>query len=237
MTQPSHYRSATPRAQTCPSRAQLAPQMIQTMAARAAVAAFTLVSLACAAPASDDTPALAEQTATAAPAPSAGTVFDLPSHWRTILGDTITLAKLAGRVNVVAMIYTTCQMTCPLIMADLRRVESQLSESERAHVRFVLVSLDPERDTPGQMLAWSTDQQLDTTSWWLLSGSDSDTRALAATLDVRYQRQPDGEISHTNGFSVLDPNGFVIDHHAGLGATDAIIASVRKAASRAAASP
>lgn len=208
---------------------------------RTAAIVLALATLACAAPASDtDHQATAGQTAPAVasgPQRAAATVFDLPSHWRTIHGDSVPLRSLAGRVNVVAMIYTTCQMTCPLIMADLRRVESQLSASEREHVRFVLVSLDPERDTPGQMLKWSNEQQLDSTRWTLLTGSDSDTRALAATLDVRYQVQPDGEISHTNGFSVLDPDGHVIDHHAGLGETDAIIVSIRKAANLAALTP
>jgi protein SCO1/2 len=198
---------------------------------------MALLCVACAAPALDTDRPAALPSSTQHPERSAGTVFDLPSQWRTLQGDSIALRALAGRVNVIAMIYTTCQMTCPLIMGDLHRVESQLTATEREYVRFVLVSLDPERDTPGQMRKWSVEQQLDTTRWWLLTGSDRDTRAFAATLDVRYQRQSDGEISHTNGFSVLDPEGYVIDHHAGLGATDAIITSIRKAANIAAKTP
>ncbi|NIQ52455.1 MAG: SCO family protein, partial [Gammaproteobacteria bacterium] len=55
---------------------------------------------------------------------------------------------LAGRVRVVAMVYTSCAYACPRIMLDMKRIEAELGPEYREDVGFVIVSIDPERDTP-----------------------------------------------------------------------------------------
>ena len=165
----------------------------------------------------------ASESAVAAAPVSDFSVYDLPSTWRDQRGDTLRLAALAGHVRVVAMAYTSCEATCPLIVADLKRVEASLPAERRGDVGFVLVSLDPERDTPGRLAEWAARTGLDPARWTLLAGADDAVRELAATLDVRYQRQPDGELAHTNGLTVLDSAGAVAHRQAGLGDTEATI--------------
>jgi protein SCO1/2 len=154
-------------------------------------------------------------------------LYDLPGAWRDQRGDTLHLAALAGRVRVVAMVYTSCRATCPLIVADLKRIESAVAPAGSAGVGFVLVSLDPWRDTPGRLATWAAATGLDPARWTLLSGSDDSVRELAASLDVRYQSQPGGEIAHTNGLTVLDRQGRVAHQQTGLGDTEATIRTVR----------
>jgi protein SCO1 len=153
-------------------------------------------------------------------------VYDLPAVWRDQAGDTVRLPALAGRVRVMAMVYTSCQATCPLIVADLKRIEAALPPARRGDVGFVLVSLDPERDTPGRLAEWGAHTGLDPARWTLLAGDDDAVRELAATLDVRYQAQPGGELAHTNGLTVLDRAGGVAHRQVGLGETDATIHAV-----------
>lgn len=157
-----------------------------------------------------------------------GSLFALAADWRNPSGDTVHLRDLQGHVSIVTMIYTSCQMTCPLIMADLRRVESALTPAELAQARFVLVSLDPDRDTPGRLREWTDEQKLDTNRWWLLSGSNDAVREFAAMVDVRYQRQDDGEIAHTNSISVLDRDGRMVFQHPGLGGASEIAQAVER---------
>ena len=158
-------------------------------------------------------------------------LYDLPSLWRDQRGDTLHLAALAGRVRVVAMVYTSCHTSCPLVVAELKRIEAALPLDRRDDAGFVLVSLDPERDTPGRLAAWADRVRLDPRRWTLLAGDDDAVRELAATLDVRYQAQPDGELAHTNGITVLDAAGHVAWRQAGLGdageATGAVVALLR----------
>ena len=170
--------------------------------------------------------ALAPAT-TAVPVVTDYSVYDLPSQWRNQRGDSLVLRTLAGRVQVVAMVYTNCKVTCPLVMGALKRIEGSLSAAQRDGVGFVLVSLDPERDTPGRLAEWAGQNRLDQTRWTLLAGSDDAVRELAATLDVRYQQQPDGEVAHTNGITVLDRTGALAHRQPSLEGTEKTARVVR----------
>lgn len=145
-------------------------------------------------------------------------VFDLNGRFTDQHGVSTSLRSVARPINVVAFIYTSCTETCPLIVGALKRIEAGLSESERDSVRFVLVSIDPDRDTPGRLAEWARTTGLDETRWSLLAGDDATIRELAVSLDVRYQPMANGEIAHTNGFSLVDGNGLVI--HTQPGFTD-----------------
>lgn len=177
----------------------------------------------------DSAAAAAGATIAAAPAVPTATdwsVYDLPSTWVTQRGDSLRLAALAGPVRIVAMVYTECRATCPLIVADLQRIVAAVPAERRADVGVVLVSLDPQRDTPGRLAEWAAETRLDPAQWTLLNGTDAAVRELAATLDVRYQAQPDGEVAHTNAIHVLNERGAVVHRQTGLGEAAAGTATV-----------
>ncbi len=47
--------------------------------------------------------------------------------------------------------YTYCPDICPLTLALLQEVYGQLAEADRAVTQIVLVSVDPQRDTPARL--------------------------------------------------------------------------------------
>lgn len=153
-------------------------------------------------------------------------VFDLSGSWKDQNGRAVRLSDVAGEQTVVAMIYTSCTVTCPLIISALKRIEASLPANDTS-VRFVLVSIDPDRDTPGRLAAWAEETRLDTARWSLLAGSDATVRELAVTFDVRYQKQSDGEIAHTNGFSIIDRSGQLIHHQDGYSDVDGAVRVLR----------
>src|SRR5690606_11725701 len=53
-------------------------------------------------------------------------VHDLEAEWQDQQGLTLTLADLAGRPRIVAMVYTSCAHACPRILADMERIEGEL---------------------------------------------------------------------------------------------------------------
>lgn len=145
-------------------------------------------------------------------------LYALSSEWHDQSGRELRLADLGDRVHLVAMVYTSCTVTCPLIVAELKRIEAAVPAAQRDGLGVVLVSLDPDRDTSERLAEFASSTRLDTTRWTLLNGSDADVRELAAVLDVRYQTQSDGEIAHTNGIAVLDGRGVVVHLQPALGA-------------------
>ncbi len=164
-----------------------------------------------------DTASPAAVTTSVEPAEERVSLYDLPSSWRDQRGATVHLDTLAGRVRVLAMVYTSCHATCPLIVADLKRIEASLPAARRDAVGFVLVSLDPERDTPGRLAEWAAATRLDPARWTLLNGDGDAVRELAAAIGVRYQAQGPDALAHSNVITVLDADGAIVHQQLGLG--------------------
>lgn len=174
------------------------------------------------------------EPATDAPSASADagfSVYEMETRWRDADGRERALGSLAGRVQVVAMVYTNCSNTCPLIVTEMKRLEAALTPADRARTGFVLVSMDPARDTPAQLAAFAASMRLDSAAWTLLTADDGAVRELAALLGIRYRPEQDGQISHSNSYLVLDPAGRIIHRQDGVGRGVApVLARIRAAA-------
>ena len=143
-------------------------------------------------------------------------VYDLEAPWTDATGQSRPLGSLAGKVRVVAMTYTSCPHTCPMIVGEFKRLEAEMTPAEAGRVGFVLLSLDPERDTPARLTEYARMARLSPDGWTLLTSTDEQVRELAALLGIRYRREDTGEISHSNTWLVLDAQGHVIYRRDGL---------------------
>lgn len=160
-------------------------------------------------------------------------VYELDARWRDQDGRERALGSLRGRVQVVAMVYTKCTHTCPAIVAELKRLEAALDPAERARTGFLLVSLDPGRDTPGQMKHFAASLRLDPAAWTLCTGDADAVRELAALLGIRYRAEDDAQISHSNTYLVLDAEGRMVHRQDGVGSgTGPALARIRGALGR-----
>lgn len=164
-----------------------------------------------------------------APGDDAISLHDLDLSWRDQTGATRTLLR-GDRIAVVTMLYTSCTVSCPRLVADLKRIEGAFGEPERAKVEFVLVSLDPARDTPERLARFAADLHLDPTRWTLLTGDESSVRELAAALRVKYLADASGEIMHTNRIVVVGESGAIVHWQEGVGSgVPATIDAIRRA--------
>lgn len=150
--------------------------------------------------------------------PAEWSVYLLESEWKDQDARARKLSSLAGRVQVVALVYTHCGYACPRIVADLKRIEGEVAAAHPGRVGFVLVSIDPERDTPERLRSFAEGSRLDPARWTLLNGSDAQVLELAALLGVKYRRESAADFSHSNVITVLDPHGVVVHQQLGLGA-------------------
>lgn len=144
------------------------------------------------------------------------------------------LVEFRGRPLVVSMVYTSCQSVCPRVTADLRALDRALPEALRSRTRFVLFSLDPKRDTPAALAAFSRRHDLDSTRWTLLVSNEEDMRTLAAVLGVRFRPDEGGEIAHSAVISVVDAEGVIRHRQIGLTAETAPLVTAVRDADRAA---
>lgn len=160
-----------------------------------------------------DSPA---RTTAAAPgsAPLTGhSVYHLPGTWRDQTDRELKLADLAGRPRVVAFVYTSCAFACPRIVARMKQIEARAAASG---VGLVLVSIDPERDTPERLGRYAEATHLDPARWTLLNGPDDQILELSVLLDVPWFAAGNGEFGHANVLTLLDAQGAVVERIEGL---------------------
>lgn len=157
-----------------------------------------------------------EQSAAIATTIPDGSVFNVSGQWKTENETSFQFSQLSGMVTVTAMIFTSCQSACPRIMVDLKKIESALTADELKHVKFVLISMDPENDTPERLKAFSTEYQLKD-NWTLVCSDEDATMEMANVLGVRIKKLSGGGFDHSNSIYVLSPDGLISHQQDGLG--------------------
>lgn len=73
-----------------------------------------------------------------------------PIRLRDVEGDLVDLHALHGKPILLSFIYSQCPDTCPLTMQALRQVRDELGP-DAEDIEIVLVSADPEGDTPANV--------------------------------------------------------------------------------------
>jgi len=142
--------------------------------------------------------------------PRGDSVYALSASLVDQRGRTVGLDLFRGHPVLISMFYATCPDACPLLIADLQRMERELPPRIKADLRIVLVSLDPERDTPDALQALARTRQVDESRWRLLRAPEDTVRDIAALLGVKYRRLPDGSFNHSSVITLLDPDGAIV---------------------------
>lgn len=85
----------------------------------------------------------------------------------TQFGQEVRLASdiVADHIVVMDFVYTTCTTVCPVLSAIFSQVRAQLSETLGGEVMLVSVTVDPLRDTPEQLRAYS--EKFGASSGWV----------------------------------------------------------------------
>jgi protein SCO1/2 len=154
----------------------------------------------------------------------------LASTWETDSGPTLHLAELNGRVRLISMFYATCEGVCVITKQDMQAIEASLPASVRERVGFILVTLDPRRDSLAALRSYRRTEGLAKDRWTLLRGDDAATAKLASVLGVASGRDAAGRFVHSSELVVLDASGRIIHRHAGLRADLQAIATEMEAA-------
>ena len=144
-------------------------------------------------------------------------LYSLNPIWTSDVGREVKLEVLRGRPQVIALFFTSCEHSCPHIVADLKAIDKALPIGVREKVDFLLVSIDPERDTPEALRAFRAKHELPTERWTLLRGSAEATRQVAKMVGFNYQPGSPTQYAHSLLISIMDESGVVVFQQVGLG--------------------
>jgi len=166
-------------------------------------------------------------------APTDRSLYLLESKWTSDRGVTIPLSVFRGRPQVVAMFFTKCEYACPIIVNDMKRLAAALPAELRDGTDFLLVSMDPKRDTPAALAAFREKEALPLANWSLLRGSEDDVRELAVLLGINYAPDARGQFAHSNVISVLNAEDEICFQQPGLRADPAaLVRAIEKCVKR-----
>lgn len=129
-------------------------------------------------------------------------------------GKPTSLAEMKGHVTVYDFIFTNCAGTCPMMTATMRRITSAIDKN--ANVRFVSISVDPDRDTPAVLRDYATKVRNDP-RWTFVTG-DKKTIVDLSVNGFKLAAggatgQPNESILHSAKFAIADKNGVIRDYY------------------------
>jgi protein SCO1/2 len=123
-------------------------------------------------------------------------------------GEAVSMAQLEGRWNLLFFGYTFCPDICPATLAELRQLRGKLPEEARQRMQPILVSVDPERDTPEQLKKY-----LDYfgAGFIGLTGPLEDIQTLANAAGVPFipgdTTKEDYTVDHGGNLALIGPDG------------------------------
>ena len=131
-----------------------------------------------------------------------GQALELTDH----TGKARRLADFRGKAVVLFFGFTHCPDICPTTLADIAgAVKSLGADAER--VQVLMVSVDPERDTPESLAKYVTAFDPRFLGLW---GDLPATRKVASEFKIYFEKRKQGEsytVDHSAQSYVIDPQG------------------------------
>jgi protein SCO1/2 len=124
------------------------------------------------------------------------------------LGEPVDLSLLKGQVVLLTAVYASCPHTCPAILAQTRSAIDELAEQDRAGLRVVAVTMDPQNDSPEVLSRLAKNHGMPAPLYNLVTGEPSEVERVLDRMQVARERDPEtGVINHANLFLLLDREG------------------------------
>lgn len=112
-----------------------------------------------------------------------------------------------GKVFVVEFAYTTCPDVCPLMTAAMRSVQDELTAAERKLVHLIMMTTDPEVDSPAVLASYAKRYRVDLSNWSFLTGDEPSLAKVWKNFGVGVKKIARGLVDHTPLTAIIDQNG------------------------------
>ncbi len=123
-------------------------------------------------------------------------------------GQPVAVDSLKDKWTLLFFGYTFCPDICPTTLAQLRQIKSELPKDAADKLRIVLVSVDPNRDTPQQLKQYLG--YFDKQFIGLTAPVDS-IQKLANAVSIPFipadTSKPNYTVDHSGNLALLGPDG------------------------------
>lgn len=123
-------------------------------------------------------------------------------------GEQVLTQELTGKWSLVFFGYTFCPDICPTTLAELRQLKRLLPEEAQENLQVLMVSVDPNRDTPEQLQLYL--QYFDP-DFIGLTGILPDIQTLSNALSIPFipgdTSKPRYTVDHSGNLAIISPDG------------------------------
>ncbi|MFG0328721.1 MAG: SCO family protein [Phycisphaerales bacterium] len=130
-------------------------------------------------------------------------------------GEPVRLGDFEGETLVITTIYTSCPIPdmCPRLTADMAWLARQVPSELEDDIHFLLISFDPQRDTPAALKAYGESRGIVFEHTDLLRADIDTTRTLIRDeLQIPLSIDPmtNQIVTHAMMIHVINPDGFIV---------------------------
>lgn len=128
----------------------------------------------------------------------------------TSAGERASLSDFRGKVVLLYFGYTFCPDACPTTMAELKKTVKALGD-ESDKVQVIMVSVDPERDTPEALAEYLAHFD---PSFLGMTGTEEEMMAAAVPLGIYVNKHAGSPatgylVDHTTTVAAVDRDGYL----------------------------
>lgn len=143
-------------------------------------------------------------------------------------GEPFSLSDLNGKAVLIYFGYTYCPDVCPITLGDFKRVKELLGE-EAENVAFMMVSVDPKRDTAERLRQYMGNYD---SEFVALVGDETTLRQISPDYGLFYDVRDDGTdtylVDHTASTFLIDPEQRLTRIFTFATPTDVIVDNIRQ---------
>src|SRR5688572_8004266 len=112
----------------------------------------------------------------------ASSLYQLPAQLTNQSAQSHGLNVYEGHPVLVTLFYGSCSHTCPLLIETARSIDRAANDP---NLRVLMISIDPEHDTPEFLSKLAKERRIDTTRWTLARIDAQTVRKIAAALSIQ----------------------------------------------------
>ena len=136
--------------------------------------------------------------------------FALNDHNRSL----VTLGDLRGKVVLMFFGFTNCPDACPATLGTWKHVY-ELLEDDASKVEFIMITVDPERDTPEVL---EKHLALFNPDFVGLHGSIEEIQGMSSDYNIYFEKAESGSaggylVDHSSLSYVIDTEGYLVLGH------------------------
>jgi len=157
---------------------------------------------------------LGSLAALALPAPAAPSrevatnVWSLRGQWTDDQGRSVMLNEWGGRPALLTLAYGSCRRICSTSLRLLEQAQRE-ADTRGIDLSVIVISLDPQVDTPASWREFRAEHRLRRTNWHFLGGTPALTRRVADLLEMNYWVYDD-HVLHDLRIAAVDGSGRIV---------------------------